>query len=339
MQNLDWPNLGFTYRDVNAHIKSVWSKGRWSTPEVVPGEPYLKIHIAATALHYGQTAFEGLKAFRGKDGLIRIFRPDANCARMVSSAERTEMAVVPEELFIKACKMAVEANLDFLPPYGNGASMYLRPLLIGTGPRMGVQPADEYTFIVIAVPVGAYYKGGLQMVDAMIVDGYDRAAPMGTGNVKVGGNYAAGLKPYHIAKDAGFPVNLYLDAKEHRYIDEFGTSNFVGIQDDTYITPSSPTILPSVTNKALIQLATDLGMKTIRRPVEAAEIKDFEGIAACGTAVVLNPINRIVTASGTELYKSNGQVHPRFEQLYRALQAIQYGEAPDKHGWCVAVKG
>ena len=329
---LDWKNLGFQYLDTHCHIKYTCTDGQWDTGELMDS-PYLNIHIAATALHYGQAAFEGLKAFRGSDGEVRIFRPEKNAERMRTTARRTFMAEVPTELFVSAIKKVVTANEEFIPPYGTGGSLYIRPLLIGSGPKIGVEPSAEYSFIVLVNPVGAYYKGGLNPVNAMVVNGYDRAAPNGVGHVKVAGNYAASLEPASVAKQAGFPINLYLDAKEHRFIDEFGTSNFIALKDNTYITPDSDSILPSITNMSLMQIAEDFGMKVERRPIEIDELNSFEQIAACGTAVVVTPVHKIVTAN--KIYEvGDGTVTSQLQQLFDTVTGIQYGEIEDRHNWC-----
>ncbi|MCH2205923.1 MAG: branched-chain amino acid aminotransferase [Lentisphaerales bacterium] len=333
--NIDWNNLGFEYMDTKCHVKYTYKDGQWNDGELVE-DPHLNLHIGATSLHYGQACFEGLKAFKGKDGQVRIFRPDENAKRMITSARRTLMAEVPEELFVEAVKRAVTENADYIPPYESGGALYIRPLLIGSGPRIGIQPADEYTFIVLVIPVGNYYKGGLKPVDAVIIDGYDRCAPGGTGDVKVAGNYAASLEPGKIAKDKGFPINLYLDAREHKYIDEFGTSNFIAIQGEKYITPDSRTVLPSITNKSLMTIAEDMGMTVERRAVEFSEVSNFEAVGACGTAVVLTPVDKIYHGeSVTEI--GDGTVHPKLMELYNQMTSIQRGNAEDKHNWCVTV--
>lgn len=331
MSKIDWKNLKFEYSETNCHIRATWRNGEWSELEAVNGNS-INLHIAASALHYGQSAFEGLKAFGGKDGRPRIFRPQENAARLQASARRVCMPEVPTQMFLDACDMVVKENSDFLPPYGTGASMYLRPLLFGSGQVMGVSPAQEYTFILLCMPVGAYYQGGLQSVEAMVVDGYDRAAPLGVGNVKVAGNYASGMLPGNIAKKEGYPVALYLDAKEHKYIDEFATSNFIAINDGKYITPSSATILPSITNRSLMQLAEDIGLVVERRPIELEEVTGFEGAAACGTAVVLTPVSKIHT-SRKDYTVGDGSIHPKFQELYDLMQGIQFGEIEDKHNW------
>ena len=338
MKNIDWKSLGFAYMDTNCHIRYVWKNGQWSAGELVTS-PYMSIHIAATALHYGQEAFEGLKAFCRKDGKVSLFRPQENAKRMQTTARRTCMAEVPEELFVDACQRVVKANIEFVPPYGTGGSMYVRPLLFGSGAQIGVAPADEYTFLVLVTPVGAYYKGGLQAVKAMVQDEYDRAAPRGTGHIKVGGNYAAGLYPHLEAKKLGYPVELYLDPKEHKWIEEFSTSNFLAItKDGKYVTTKSGSILPSITNMTLQQLAKDFGIPVEVRAVAFDEVTTFAEVAACGTAVVVTPVYQIERAG--QVYKTGPETGcgPVLEKLYKAVQGIQYGELPDTHGWNVDVK-
>ncbi len=335
MQPIDWSRLGFQYLDTNAHIRHIWRHGTWDEGELV-AEPYLKLHIAATCLHYGQAAFEGLKVFRCKDGRVRAFRPYDNAERMVQTARRICMAPPPVELFIKALKRVVAANSDFIPPYGTGGSLYIRPLLIGSGAQIGVAPADEYTFIILVMPVGPYYKGGLQPVSAMILDSYDRAAPQGVGHVKVAGNYAASIYAHEQAKEQGYPVELYLDAKTHTYVEEFATSNFFAItRDGKYVTPASASILPSVTNETLKQVAADIGLQVEVRPVAFDELDTFAEIGACGTAVVVTPINKIVRGDRVITVGKPDSCGPVLQQLYHRVQGIQYGELPDTHGWCL----
>lgn len=337
MQKIDWNTLGFKYMDTRCHIRYVWRNGAWDQGELVDS-PYMSMHIAAACLHYGQAAFEGMKAFRCKDGKIRVFRPQENAKRMAATARRTCMAVVPEAMFMDAVARVIRANEDYVPPYGTGGSLYVRPLLIGSGAQIGVAPAQEYTFLVLVVPVGAYYKGGLQPVKAMILDDYDRAAPLGMGDVKVAGNYAASLYAHEYAKHEGYPVELYLDAKEHKFVEEFATSNFIGItKDNRYVTPDSRSILPSVTNNTLKQIAADLGMKVEVRPVPFEELSTFAEIAACGTAVVVTPVCEIVRGSTVIKVGSEAGCGPVLQKLYETVQGIQYGEQPDRHGWCVEV--
>lgn len=337
MQTIDWSKLGFQYMPTRSHIRYVWRDGAWDQGTLVQ-EPTITMSIAASCLHYGQEAFEGMKAFRCKDGKVRIFRPQANGERMFRTALRTCMAPMPVELFVDAVKRVIRDNEDYVPPYGSGGSLYIRPLLIGTGPQIGVAPAKEYTFIVMVMPVGAYYKGGIKPVRAIVFDEYDRAAPQGMGDVKVGGNYAASLFAHEKAHGMGFPVELYLDAKEHRYVEEFATSNFIGIKKDgTYVTVDSNSVLPSVTNLTLQQIAADLGMDVKVRRIAFDEIEDFAEIAACGTAVVVTPVCEIVRGDRTIKIGSPETCGPTLQKLYHAVQAIQYGEVPDLHQWCVEI--
>ena len=330
---IEWEKLGFQYMQTKCHAQCVWKNGSWSQIELVE-EPYLNLHIAATALHYGQAIFEGMKVFRGKDGKTRAFRPRDNAQRMIASATRLRMEPVPEDLFIETVDAVVKANSEFIPPYGTGGAMYVRPLLIGSGPRIGVRPADEYTFIVLVVPVGPYYKGGLKPVSAIVLEDYDRAAPQGVGHVKVAGNYAASLAPHHEASEKGYPVELYLDAREHRYVEEFGTSNFLGFtKDNTYVTAKSSSILPSITNKTLQQLCLDMGMQVEERAVEFDEIASFTEIGACGTAVVVTPVNKVVRGDQTICIGPEDGCGPMLEKLYKEVTGIQYGEKPDIHNW------
>lgn len=329
----EWEKLGFQYTQTAAHVRATYKDGQWSALESVD-EPYIKLHIAATALHYGQACFEGLKAFRGKDGRIRIFRPDENAKRMQASAERLVMPQVPSEVFLEAVHRAVRENEMFVPPYGTGGSLYIRPLLIGSGPKIGLQTSDEFTFLVLVVPVGDYYKGGLAPVTAVVMQGFDRAAPNGVGHVKVAGNYAADLMPNLMGKRAGYPINLYLDAGNGRTVEEFGTSNFIGLKGDRYVTPDSGSVLPSITNKTLMQLARDEGMTVEKRAVDIDEVGEFEEVAACGTAVVITAVTRLVHGSEVMVIgKEPDVVGERLKRLYHKVRGIQYGEIEDVHGW------
>lgn len=339
MANIDWAKLGFGFSDVNCHVRAVWKDGVWGALECVK-DPYITMHIGASCLHYGQECFEGMKAFCRKDGSVAIFRPQENAQRMIRTAVRTVMPPVPEEMFIAAAELAIKKNREYVPPYGTGGSLYMRPLLIGTGPQIGVAPAHEYTFLMMVMPVGAYYKGGIKPVRAVILDDWDRAAPHGMGDVKVGGNYAASLFAHEKAKHDGWPVELYLDAKEHKYVEEFSTSNFLGItKDGTYVTPDSHSVLPSVTNKSLRQVAEDLGMKVEVRPIPYEEIKEFSAVAALGTAVVITPVWEITRGADVIKISDPETVSPVLMKLYSTVQGIQYGELPDTHGWCHKVIG
>ncbi|MDY6122061.1 MAG: branched-chain amino acid aminotransferase [Porphyromonas sp.] len=339
MENINWSELGFGYMKTDYNVRCYYRNGKWGELEVSSDE-HINIHMAATCLHYGQEAFEGLKAFRGKDGKIRIFRIEENAKRMQRSCEGVVMADLPTEIFEEACKKAVKLNERFVPPYESGASLYIRPLLLGLGAQVGVKPAPEYLFIVFVSPVGPYFKEGFKPTPMVILRGYDRAAPLGTGTIKVGGNYAAGMIPTVKAHDMGYSAPLFLDAKEKKYIDECGPANFFGIKDNTYITPESSSILPSITNKSLMQLAEDLGMKVERRKVLEEELATFEEAGACGTAAVISPILRIDDPDENRTYviSKDGKPGKRCEELYHKLRAIQYGDEPDTHNWVTIVE-
>lgn len=334
MENLDWGNLGFGFRQTDLNIRVYWRNGKWETP-VLTDDQTITMSMAATCLHYGQESFEGLKAFRGADGKIRIFRPEENARRMIRSAEYIRMVAPTEELFIECCKKVVLANEKYIPPYGTGASLYIRPLLIGTGAQVGVKPADEYLFMIFVTPVGPYYKTGFNAIKVIVDRDHDRAAPHGTGHIKVGGNYAASLLSGEEAHKKGYPSVLYLDAKEKKYIDECGAANFFGIRDGSYITPKSSSVLPSITNLSLRKLAEDMGLKVEERQVEFAELNTFEEAGACGTAAVISPIGTIFDPENGKTYTfGNGTNAGEWsEKLYNALRGIQLGEIPDPYGW------
>lgn len=332
--SLDWKNLPFGYQKTDYNVRCYFRDGKWGTIEVSSSET-INIHIAATALHYGQESFEGMKAFRGEDGKIRIFRWEENYKRMKKSAEGIMMEPVLPELFLEGIITAVKLNTRFIPPPRTGASLYIRPLLIGSGPQVGVKPAEEYLFMVFVTPVGPYFKEGFSPVDLQIVHDYDRAAPKGTGNIKVGGNYAASLRAADRAKKEGFAQVLFLDAKEKKYIDEAGPANFFGIKNNTYVTPASESILPSITNMSLRDIAEDMGMKVEKRPIPVEELETFEEVGACGTAAVISPIKRIVDReTGKEYtYCKDGNAGPISTKLFKTLQGIQTGNIKDKFGW------
>jgi len=334
METLDWKNLPFGYVKTDKNVRCYYRNGKWGELEITSSE-YIQLHMAATCLHYGQEAFEGLKAFRGKDGRIRVFRWNENARRMHNTAEGIVMAPVTPEIFRNAVFTAVRLNEKYVPPYGLGASLYIRPLLIGTGEEVGVKPAKEFMFMVFVTPVGPYFKEGFKPVDIMVCRGFDRAAPLGTGCFKVGGNYAASLSSLELAHHQGYSTTLYLDPKEKRYIDEAGPANFFGIKDNTYITPESKSILPSITNMSLQQLSRDLGLKVEKRPVPFEELSSFEEVGACGTAAVITPIRKIVDPDNNRIYEycRDGKPGPISTRLYNKLVAIQNGEEPDLHGW------
>lgn len=334
MDTINWSNLSFGYMKTDYNVRMHYSNGQWSQPELETSE-FLTIHMAATCLHYGQEAFEGMKAFRGKDNKIRLFRMRDNALRLQNSCNGIMMAELPVELFEESILKAVKANERFVPPYESGASLYIRPLLFGTSAQVGVKPADEYTFLVFVTPVGPYFKEGFKPTPMAIMREYDRAAPLGTGTFKVGGNYAASMQSGTKAAKMGYSAVVYLDAKEKKYIDECGPANFFGIKDNTYITPKSTSILPSITNKSLIQLAEDMGLKVERRPVPVEELATFEEAGACGTAAVISPILRIDDLDAKKTYEfcKDGQPGAISKKLYDKLRAIQYGDEPDVHGW------
>ena len=334
MEQMDWSNLGFGYMKTDFNIRCTYKNGAWGDLEVHDSE-YMTLHMAATALHYGQESFEGLKAFRGKDGKIRIFRMRDNALRMQDSSEGTVMAKVPVEKFEEAVVKAVKLNERFVPPYESGASLYIRPVLFGSGPQVGVKPADEYMFIVFVTPVGPYFKGGFQTTPFVIMRQYDRSAPLGMGKYKVGGNYAASLVAGQHAHELGYSNVFYLDAKEKKYIDECGAANFFGIKNNTYITPESTSILPSITNKSLMVLAEEMGMKVERRHIPVEELSTFEEAGACGTAAVISPIERIddFDEKVSYVFTHDGKPGVISTQLYQKLRGIQYGDEPDTHNW------
>ncbi len=334
MENIDWENLGFGYLKTDWNVRSTWKEGGWSPIEATQDE-YITLHMAATCLHYGQEAFEGLKAFRGADGKVRIFRLDENAKRMIRTAEQTMMAPPTPELFRDAVVKAVELNERFIPPYGTGASLYIRPLLIGTGAQIGVKPAKEYLFLVLVTPVGPYYKEGFKPISVIVDRHHDRSAPLGTGNIKVGGNYAASLLSGDEAHRQGYPSVLYLDSKEKKYIDESGAANFFAIRKGSYITPKSTSILPSITNMSLRTLAADFGLKVEDREVEFAEVPTFEEAGACGTAAVISPIGKIFDPDEGRTYiiGNGSEPGPWCVKLYERLRAIQLGETSDIYGW------
>jgi len=336
--DIDWGNLPFGYYPTDYNVRCYFRNGKWGKLEVSSSE-YIPIHMAATALHYGQEAFEGLKAYRGKDGKVRLFRWEENAKRMQHSANGILMAPPPEELFEKAIKKAVELNARFVPPYGTGASLYLRPLLFGSGPQVGVKPATEYMFMVFVTPVGPYFKEGFKPVSIELVRDFDRAAPLGTGHIKVGGNYAAGMYPAQRAHADGFASVLFLDALEKKYIDEAGPANFFGIKDGVYITPQSKSILPSITNMSLEQIAKDIGLKVERRRVAVEELETFEEAGACGTAAIISPIGKIYDRATKKTITYGDKPGPYSTKLYTTLRAIQQGEIEDNRNWTTVLEG
>lgn len=337
--NLDWANLSFGYVPTDVNVRCTFRDGAWGPIEETSSET-INLHIAATCLHYGQECFEGLKAFRGKDGKIRIFRLEENARRIIESAKGLLMEPVPEELFCEMCKRVVKANERFIPPYGSGASLYIRPLEVGITAKVGVSPSTEYTFMVFVTPVGPYFKEGFKPTNICIMREYDRVAPKGTGRWKVGGNYAASIAAGERAHKLGYSAVLYLDPKEKKYLDECGPANFFAIKDGVYITPASESILPSITNKSLMQLAKDMGLKVEQRHIAVEELNDISEAAACGTAAVASPVAEIHDLDNDVKYiiAKDRQPGPIVTELYNRLRAIQLGEIEDVHGWNTIVE-
>lgn len=336
MKDIDWKSLTFGYLRTDYNVRCYYRDGKWGEVEVCSDE-YLKLHMAATCLHYGQEAFEGLKAYRCPDSKVRVFRAEENAARLQNTARGIVMPEVPTELFVDMVKKVVRLNQEYIPPYESGATLYLRPLLFGITAGVGVRPATEYCFLIFATPVGPYFKGGFSSNPYVIVRDVDRAAPLGTGMFKVGGNYAASLRANKMAHEKGYASEFYLDAKEKKYVDECGAANFFGIKNNTYVTPKSTSILPSITNKSLMQIAEDLGMKVERRPIAEDELDSFEEAGACGTAAVISPISHLDDLETGKVYNFGDKPGPWSTKLYETLRGIQYGTIEDKHGWTTVV--
>lgn len=338
-KELDWGNLSFGYIPTDYNVRCYYRDGKWGEIEVSSSET-VNLHIAATALHYGQEIFEGLKAFRGKDGKVRVFRLEENAKRIIESAKGIKMQAIPVELFTEMVKKVVKLNERFVPPYGSGASLYIRPLEIGTSAQVGVKPSAEYLFLILVTPVGPYFKEGFKPTNICIMREFDRVAPKGTGRWKVGGNYAASLEAGEKAHEMGYSAVLYLDPKEKKYLDECGPANFFAIKDGKYITPASESILPSITNMSLQQLAQDLGVEVERRQIPLEELETIQEAAACGTAAVASPIAEIHDIDNGKKYiiSKDGNPGPVTTALYNKLRAIQLGEEEDIHNWNTIVE-
>lgn len=333
IQNIKWDELRFDYIKTPYRYRSYWENGKWDEGKLET-ENTITISEGSTVLHYGQSCFEGLKAYRTKTGEIQLFRPDRNAHRLNESCNRILMPEVSEEKFIDACKKVVIANKEYVPPYGTGASLYLRPYLVGIGDNVGVKPADKYLFSVFCLPVGAYFKGGLSPVNFSIAK-YDRAAPHGTGAAKVGGNYAGSLIAHKEAVDAGFADCIYLDPKTHTKIEEVGAANFFGItHDNKFVTPKSPSILPSITKYSLMHIAKHyLGLEIEERDVFIDKLDEFKEAGACGTAAVITPIGGIYYKDNLHVFHSETEVGPITKKLYETLNGIQLGDIKAPEGW------
>ncbi len=339
MKEIDWSSLSFHYTETDYVVRSACRKGVWEEPYATR-DKQMTIHVASTGIQYGQGLFEGLKAFRGVDGRVRIFRMEENARRMKRSAEGLLMTPVPEDLFCRAILLALEKNMDYVPPYETGATLYFRPVLFATTPEISVEPGKDCEFIVIPTPIGSYFGGGYHCTPFIVNRRIDRAAPFGTGQWKVGGNYAASFRASESAHALGYDC-MFTDAQTHQYIDECSAANFIGVRHTEdgieYLTPDSTAILPSITNDSLMTLARDMGMKVIRRPIAITELADMEEAAACGTACVISPINRVYDPDNDITYSFGDTPGEIMTSLYNALQDIQYGRAEDKYGWCTLI--
>jgi len=336
--NLNWKELGFTLLPTDFNILYRWRDGGWSKGEVRT-QAEVTLPLGATALHYGQALFEGLKAFETPDGRAVLFRPEENSDRLSRGAKKLLMPPVPEELFLEAVTEVVRLNRRYLPPWDSGASLYIRPLLFGSGGRLGVRPADDYVFSVFVTPVGPYFGGELSPIRLCIDEEVHRAAPLGVGDIKAAGNYAAGMRAVARAKDNGYDNVLYLDARESRFIDETGATNFFAIHDRsdggaTYVTPRSLSILPSITNASLMQIARDLGMRVEQRQIPVTELDRFSEAGCCGTAAVITPVESIDWRGRNFNY---GQPGPWTRKLYKVLTETQRGIIDDPHGWLTEI--
>ncbi len=336
--NLDWGNLGFSYMKLPYRYLAYYKNGQWEKGELTE-DATLHMSESSPCLHYGQQAFEGMKAYRTKDGSVQLFRPDQNEKRLQRTSDRLLMPQVPTDMFIDAVKQVVRANEEYVPPYGTGGTLYIRPLLLGIGDIIGVKPANEYIFTVFAMPVGNYFKGGLQPTNFLIQEEYDRAAPHGTGAAKVGGNYAGSFVPGQYAKTNGFSDVIYLDPATHTKIEEVGSANFFGITaDNEFITPLSPSILPSITKYSLLYLAEHrLGMKAIEGDIFIDDLDKFVEAGACGTAAVISPIGGVQHGDEFHVFYSETEVGPVTRKLYDELTGIQFGDVKAPEGWIVKV--
>lgn len=333
-KDLDWSNLGFGYVKTDKRYVSNFKNGAWDEGALTD-DADIVLNECAGVFQYAQTVFEGLKAYTTEDGHIVTFRPDLNASRLADSARRLEMPVFPEDRFVDAVQKVVEANAAYVPPYGSGATLYIRPYMMGTNPVIGVKPADEYQFRMFCTPVGPYFKGGAKPITIRVSD-YDRAAPCGTGNIKAGLNYAMSLHAIVTAHADGFDENMYLDPKTRTKVEETGGANFIFVtKDNKLVTPKSDSILPSITRRSLVYVAEHyLGMKVEHREVYFDEVKDFAEAGLCGTAAVISPIGKIVD-HGKEILIPSGmeEMGPVTKKLYDTLTGIQMGRIEAPEGW------
>lgn len=337
-KNLDWSNLPFGYKETSKSFVATWKNGEWSEGKLTKKHT-VTISECAGVLQYAQTCFEGLKAYTTEHGDIVTFRPDLNADRMADSCRRLEMPVYPKDKFIEAVLMTVEANKDWVPPYGSGATLYIRPYMYGSNAVIGVKPADEYEFRILVTPVGPYFKGGAKPIKVRISD-LDRAAPHGTGDIKAGLNYAMSLHNIVDAHKAGFAENIYLDPATHTYLEETGGANIILItKDGKLVTPKSNSILPSITRRSLLVVAKDiLNMEVEERQIKKDELKDFAECGLCGTAAVISPVGAI-DDHGTLIQFNEGkdEMGPVLQKIYDTLTGIQMGRLPAPEGWIYTI--
>ena len=336
-KEIDWSNIGFGYVQTDKRYVSNYKDGKWDEGGLTEEA---NVVLNAGVLQYAQTVFEGLKAYRTEDGHIVTFRPDLNASRMADSARRLEMPVFPEDRFIRAVEQVVAANADYVPPYGSGATLYIRPYMFGTNPVIGVKPADEYQFRVFATPVGPYFKGGAKPITIRVCD-FDRAAPHGTGHIKAGLNYAMSLHAIVDAHQQGYDENMYLDSATRTKVEETGGANFIFItKDNKLVTPKSDTILPSITRRSLVYVAKEyLGMEVEEREVLFEEVKEFAECGLCGTAAVISPVGKVVD-HGKEICFPSGmeEMGPVTKKLYDTLTGIQMGHIKAPESWIKVIK-
>lgn len=338
-KNIDWANLGFGYVQTDKRFVSNYKDGVWDAGTLT-SDASVTINECAGVLQYAQTCFEGMKAYTTEDGRIVTFRPDLNAARMEASCRRLEMPVFPQERFVEAVVETVAANASYVPPYGSGATLYIRPYMFGSDPVIGVKPANEYQFRVFVTPVGPYFKGGVKPLTIRVCD-FDRAAPHGTGHIKAGLNYAMSLYAIMDAHRQGFDENMYLDAATRTYVEETGGANFLFVtKDNKIVTPKSDSILPSITRRSLITVARDsLGLEVEERPVAFSEVADFAECGLCGTAAVISPVGKIID-HGQEICMPSGmtEMGPVTKKLYDTLTGIQMGRIEAPEGWIHEIK-
>ena len=338
-KNIDWSNLGFGYVQTDKRFVANFKDGAWDEGTLTE-DPNIVLNECAGVLQYAQTVFEGMKAYTTEDGRIVTFRPDLNAARMADSARRLEMPVYPEDKFVEAIVKTVKANEAYVPPYGSGATLYIRPYMFGSNPVIGVKPADEYQFRILTTPVGPYFKGGVKPLTIKISD-FDRAAPHGTGHIKAGLNYAMSLHAIVTAHQEGYDENMYLDAATRTKVEETGGANFIFVtKDNKVVTPKSSSILPSITRRSLMYVAKEyLGLEAEEREIHLDEVKDFAECGLCGTAAVISPVGKIVD-HGKEICFPSGmeKMGPVTQKLYETLTGIQMGRIEAPEGWLKVIE-